>query len=658
MIKKNIKPKGYWNDKDNCSKVAALCSSRYEFSKKYSSAYNSSLRNGWIEDICKHMSGRSIPCGYWNKEKCRLEALNYSNRTEFSKQSNGAYSAALKKGWLDEICQHMVIRWQHKWDKESCRKEALKYTNRSDFHKYAVGAWTAALKKGWLDEICSHMEIRRKYNIWNKKTCHQEALKYTNRKDFQEFASGAWAAASKNNWLDEICSHMEVVGNLFKRCIYAFEFSDNYVYVGLTDNFGRRKKDHLSSSTSPVFRHIQDSKLQPVAIILNEYTDKTVAQKLENSFLQSYIDKGWNILNKAKTGALGGKTLFWTKERCLEVGKKCQTKSEFIRKYSGAYVSSVKNGWYNEISAHMISPVKPIKWTKEQCLKAGKKCQTKNEFIKKYSGAYASSVKNGWYDEVCAHMISHISEPVKWTLEKLQIEAFKYKTRKEFAQNSYSAYNYARKNKLLDAICLHMLRSTSIKKQLQKTKSMPPKWTFDVLEAEAQKYTSRSDFANNSKAAYSAAKKAKLLDKICSHMEFKYKSNNYWTKEKCQERALLYKTKSDFKRHDGSAYTTAVRKKWLNEICTHMTKPKIKHKWTIEKLYAEAQKYTTIKEFKMKSHSAYVSAQNLGIGRQICFHMYKGKRKAIVLKEIKQQKSSMNYKDNLQLHFKIDDIEI
>ena len=153
MIKENMKPKGYWNDKNNCAKVAALCSSRYEFSQKYSSAYNSSLRNGWIDDICKHMFGRSNPCVYWNKERCRLEALKYSNRTDFSKQSNGAYSAALKRGWLDEICQHMVIRWQYKWDKESCRKEALKYTTRTEFQHNSSGAYTAALKQGWLDEI-------------------------------------------------------------------------------------------------------------------------------------------------------------------------------------------------------------------------------------------------------------------------------------------------------------------------------------------------------------------------------------------------------------------------------------------------------------------------------------------------------------------------
>lgn len=152
------------------------------------------------------------------------------------------------------------------------------------------------------------------------------------------------------------------------------------------------------------------------------------------------------------------------------------------------------------------------------------------------------------------------------------------------------------------------------------------------------KYTSRSEFGNQSKAAYSAAKAAKVLDKICAHMEYKHKCNNYWTKEKCQERALLYATKSDFKKNDGSAYTTAVREKWLNDICTHMTRPTIKRKWTYEKLYAEAQKYRTIKEFKQKSHSAYVTAVSSGVVKQICFHMYTGKRKADLILE-KQSKA-------------------
>ena len=126
----------------------------------------------------------------------------------------------------------MIIKWQRKWDKESCRREAIKYTTRTEFQNNSHGAWAAANKKGWLDEICKHMTVKWQHK-WDKESCRKEALKYTSRTDFENNSSGAWAAANKKGWLDEICLHMEVLGNLFQRCIYAFEFSDNYVYVGL-----------------------------------------------------------------------------------------------------------------------------------------------------------------------------------------------------------------------------------------------------------------------------------------------------------------------------------------------------------------------------------------------------------------------------------------
>ncbi len=42
---------------------------------------------------------------------------------------------------------------------------------------------------------------------------------------------------------------MEIIGNKFKRCIYAYEFSDNYVYVGLTLNLDKRNNRHLKKNS-------------------------------------------------------------------------------------------------------------------------------------------------------------------------------------------------------------------------------------------------------------------------------------------------------------------------------------------------------------------------------------------------------------------------
>lgn len=45
-----------------------------------------------------------------------------------------------------------------------------------------------------------------------------------------------------------------------------------------------------------------------------------------------------------------------------------------------------------------------IKWTKELCHKEALKCETKTEFLTKYSHAYKKSCKNKWIDEICIHM--------------------------------------------------------------------------------------------------------------------------------------------------------------------------------------------------------------------------------------------------------------
>lgn len=45
----------------------------------------------------------------WTKEKCKEEALMYETRLEFMKNSRLAYSAAQRRGWLSEICEHMQL---------------------------------------------------------------------------------------------------------------------------------------------------------------------------------------------------------------------------------------------------------------------------------------------------------------------------------------------------------------------------------------------------------------------------------------------------------------------------------------------------------------------------------------------------------------------
>ena len=501
--------------------------------------------------------------GYWTKKHCAEEAKKYQNRSSFCKGSNGAYTAALKHSWLDEICSHMEIRWKKRWtSKELCAEEAKKFNNRKEFAEFSSGAWAAAQQKGWLDEICSHMEVRWQKKWDTKAKCAKEAKKYKNRTDFQRYSPGAWNAANKHNWLDEICSHMETYGNLFLRCIYAFEFSDISVYIGLTDNIQRREKQHLKSSNSAVYKHIQKTSLTPILQILHEYTDKELAKTLEKFYIEDYRSKGWNILNRAKAGSLGGKYVVWTYEEC---------------------------------KSHALQ------------------CSTRSEFITKHPGAYASAIKNKWLDDICQHM--ELKFEIKNDSETVRLEAQKYSTRQEFKHGSNSAYEYARKHHLLDAICTHM------------TRPLPKvKWTDEAIFEEAKKYSSKEEFRKGNSSAYSIAYKKGIIDKVCSHMHTLQKKRNYWTFEQCQKAALKYQNKVEFKTYDGSAYSTAVRNGWIELICTHMKRPTPKIKWTYEKLAEEAKKYNSKKDFKLFSHSAYVTAVRNGVLDDICRHMQRQRK--------------------------------
>lgn len=48
------------------------------------------------------------------------------------------------------------------------------------------------------------------------------------------------------------------------------------------------------------------------------------------------------------------------------------------------------------------------------------------------------------------------------------------------------------------------------------------------------------------------------------------KERNYYTKERCTQLALECKSRSEFRSKHNSAYQRAYKKKWLDEICSHM----------------------------------------------------------------------------------------
>ena len=188
--------------------------------------------------------------------------------------------------------------------------EALKYSNKKDFLKYSKNIYMKAYVNNWLDEICIHMTKSIKYT---KEYCKNIALKFNTRIEFQKNNFNIYAFCWRYDWLDEVCEHMK------NKEIYTFQ---------------------------------------------------TVSEKA-------------NL---------------------------CKTKTEFLKKYPNHYDAAIKKNRLNcldEICIHMkpLHIKQTIKVIKENALL----CKSKTEFSEKYSSSYSKALRLGIIDEICIHMNQFLS---------------------------------------------------------------------------------------------------------------------------------------------------------------------------------------------------------------------------------------------------------
>ena len=133
---------------------------------------------------------------------------------------------------------------------------------------------------------------------------------------------------------------------------------------------------------------------------------------------------------------------------------------------------------------------------------------------------------------------------------------------------------------------------------------------------ESKKYSTRSEFKEKSQSAYESARKNNWLD------EMTWLSNNngkrpkgYWKiRENIMSEAIKYKTKQEFQEKSLTAFLAAYRYGYIDDM-VWLVKRK-HHKWghwNYKTIEAEAMKYKTKTEFFKGSQTAYKAALKLGI---------------------------------------------
>lgn len=230
------------------------------------------------------------PAGYWNYETCWEEAQKYKSRNEFKHGNNSAYNVARNNGWIDDY--DWLMPQLEIWTYEKCLEIAQQCVTKADFKKTNSKAYQAASHNGWMEKFDWLLDGRF-YDSEGKKK--EKSKRKPNK-----------ALESKRK------SH----------CVYAYEFDDNAVYVGLTmiRRIKGRDYEHVFSNDAVSKYALEKNVRVPeMKIILTDLTPLEARNK-EGEVLEEYVKNGWSALIRLKRGVwghiytvIGQKSVAWKK---------------------------------------------------------------------------------------------------------------------------------------------------------------------------------------------------------------------------------------------------------------------------------------------------------------------------------------------------------
>ena len=190
--------------------------------KEWLAFYN---RTGWdmLNRAPAGSTGAPEGGAYWTLETCKADALEHDTRNDWQKARGGGWVAAQRNGWIEECCAHMVNGYvgPKKWPLEACKADALKYNTKIEWRKARGSGYAAAHRNGWIEECCSHMIDGRGPYKWPLEACRADALKHETKLNWQKTRGGGYSAASKNGWIEECCLHMNIHKQITSKGTYS-----------------------------------------------------------------------------------------------------------------------------------------------------------------------------------------------------------------------------------------------------------------------------------------------------------------------------------------------------------------------------------------------------------------------------------------------------
>lgn len=426
----------------------------------------------------------------------------YKTLKDFWKNERLAATTAKKIGdeFFNQITSHMTRKRRDSVTDNELIALAKKYNDLTDFYTNEQPSYSLLIQRGLMKDATAHM--KRDVTKWTKDDLINISKKYPNLRDFRTDYENLYAWALTNvseKERKEIFSHFKPLGNLRKRLIYAFEFPDKSVYVGLTFDSEGRYKQHQKSISSAVNKYKTQTGLVPNFKILTDYVSDEEAVKMEYDYVNKYRNSGWKILNIAKTGGLGSIPIKWTIDILKNEALKYNTRADFLKGNPKAYGAATRYKIIDNITQHM-GKKKNEKISSEYIIDVAKKYNILKDFVKDHPNLYQLILKRNLIDQATSHMERQYN---KLSDDELRNIAKKYKTKSDFIKNNNLAYVQAFRRGILDDITSHY----------NKTRES---WTLDKIKDIASKFIKLSEFKKT--PAYQAAHRMGVLPDVTQHM--------------------------------------------------------------------------------------------------------------------------------------------
>lgn len=364
-----------------------------EWRKNSSSAYAICCRNKWNDEACAHMSKLKQANGYWTDERVLVEATKFSSTADWALSSPSSYSAAKRRNLVPPKMPRALIHNQ--WGKAQITKAAKECKTRGEFRSTFPSAYSIAIAKGWLDEVCAHMlntapwfgpRVIREYLI-------SHDIEFVAEYKFKDDPT------VKNYPYDFYIPRFQLV----------IEYQGRQHKVGwhndLDDAKAIQARDELKRTYA---RNTGLGYLE-----LDQSTKKTLVTALD-SFLRSRAESSQTEM-VLKPRMLSDEELKeietpfkWSEESVKDAISVCKSIKEFRQKYPTGYDYALKNDLWEKLGKNLIRITHHGKYTKQFVAEVASRCSTRNDFKIANKGAWAAAQRNGWLDEVCAHMPKHI----------------------------------------------------------------------------------------------------------------------------------------------------------------------------------------------------------------------------------------------------------